>query len=168
MEAEPRVRLEFESTSPEFTEALGQDLGRLASAGLLIVLEGDLGAGKTTFVRGLARGLQIEDAVTSPTFALMNEYRGRLPLLHFDAWRSQESGALLEDGASQAFGSRAVCAVEWGQRLQANLPQPYLLVLLEHLGLESRKISLGAVGSGHGARGLETLLVALKAGRREA
>ncbi len=157
------LELRFLSPSPEATEALGQALGRCAPAGLIIALEGDLGAGKTCFVRGLARGLEITEPVTSPSFALMNEYEGRLPLLHFDAWMEGRERAFLADGGEEAFGSRAVCAIEWGQRVQEVLPEPHLRISFEHEGLEERILGLQVVGANSDRTALEALLKALEA-----
>lgn len=137
----------FESPSPEVTEALGECLGRAATEGLLIVLEGELGAGKTCFVRGFARGLEIEESVSSPTFALMNEYEGRLSLLHFDAWMEGRERSFLADGGAELLGDRAVGLIEWGERVADWLPRPYLRIELRHTReLETREVDLGIVG----------------------
>lgn len=162
MATEPREILRLESPSPEITEELGEALGRVAPGGLVIALEGDLGAGKTCFVRGLARGLEIEGPVTSPSFALMNEYEGRLPLLHFDAWMEGRERALLADGGADALLSGAVCAIEWGERVEESLPEPYLRIAIQHLSPEERLLSLAVVGARAPAAALEALLKGLK------
>ena len=150
MDVEPSWLRRFESLSPEATEALGEDLGRAAGPGLVLVLEGELGAGKTCFVRGFARGLEVEDPVSSPTFALMNEYEGRLPLLHFDAWMEGRERSFLADGGASSLGEEAVAVIEWGERVAAELPEPYLRVVLRHgaprAGRETRRVELGIVG----------------------
>jgi tRNA threonylcarbamoyladenosine biosynthesis protein TsaE len=128
----------------------------------VLCLEGDLGAGKTCFVRGLAHGLGIEGPVTSPSFALMNEYEGRLPLLHFDAWMEGRERALLADGGSDTLSSGAVCAIEWGERIEEVLPEPYLRIALSHEGLEERILELRVVGESPAARDLRALLGALE------
>ena len=153
------------SDSVEATEALGEALGAAAPAGLLIVLEGELGTGKTTLVRGLARGLGITSPVTSPTFTLMNDYRGegRLALHHFDAWMEGRERSFLADGGAEVIGSEGVCAVEWGERVEEQLPEPRLHVYLAHRGLEARLLQLAVVGEGPGADALEQLLRTLEA-----
>jgi tRNA threonylcarbamoyladenosine biosynthesis protein TsaE len=135
------------SHSPEATEALGEALGRLARPGLLLTLDGDLGAGKTCFVRGLARGLEVLEPVSSPTFALMNEYEGRLPLLHCDAWMEGRERAFLADGGVERLSGGAVGVVEWGERVADQLPGPHLFVRLAHRGggelASTRRCELG-------------------------
>ncbi|HIG10221.1 MAG: tRNA (adenosine(37)-N6)-threonylcarbamoyltransferase complex ATPase subunit type 1 TsaE [bacterium] len=162
MASEARAVFEFFSRGPDQTEALGAALGRLAWAGLVIALEGELGAGKTCFVRGLASGLEIEEPVTSPSFALMHEYKGRLGLLHFDAWMEGRERALLADGGDELLGSDAVCAIEWGERVQAALPEPYLRLLLTHESPTSRRLWFEVVGQGTGSQPVETLLAKLR------
>jgi len=134
------------SRSPEATEALGEALGRAAFPGLLLTLDGDLGAGKTCFVRGLARGLEVTDPVSSPTFALMNEYEGRLPLVHCDAWMEGRERAFLADGGVERLEG-AVGVVEWGARVADQLPGPHLRVRLDHRGAgelaTTRRLELG-------------------------
>jgi len=140
-------RRHFLSRAPSATEALGEAIGRLAPPGLVVVLEGELGAGKTCFVRGLARGLEVEDEVSSPTFALMNEYRGRLPLLHFDAWMEGRERSFLADGGAEELGREAVAVVEWGERVAELLPRPYLRLLLRHdPAPETRRVEVAIVG----------------------
>jgi len=158
-----RTLRRFISHAPEATEALGEALGRAAFAGLVLTLDGDLGAGKTCFVRGLARGLEVEGPVTSPTFALMNEYEGRLPLLHCDAWMEGRERAFLADGGVERLGGGAVAVVEWGERVADQLPRPHLWVQLAHAGgpeaERTRHCALGIRGAG---AELEALIAALE------
>ena len=123
----------FLAPSPEATEALGESLGRGLGAGAVVALLGELGAGKTTFVRGLARGLEVEEPVTSPTFTLMQEHAGRVPLHHFDAWMAAREEAFLESGGAELLGGEGVAAVEWADRLLAWLPVPRIEVELRHV-----------------------------------
>lgn len=147
----------FISRSPEATMALGAQLGASAFPGLVIILEGELGAGKTCFARGFARGLGVDEPVSSPTFALMNRYEGRLTLLHFDAWMEGRERALLADGGADLIGDQAVTLIEWGERVAEDLGESYLHILLGHLGPdsgpESRSLNLVAKGPDplHGA-----------------
>ncbi len=165
MAADPGRRRAWLAESVEATEALGEALGAAALAGLLIVLEGELGTGKTTLVRGLARGLGITSPVTSPTFTLMNDYRdeGRLSLHHFDAWMEGRERSFLADGGAEVIGADGVCAVEWGERVEEDLPEPRLHVHLAHRGPESRFLELRVVGEGLGAEALAELLRSLEA-----
>ena len=108
--------MEFCTNSVEETEQLGQRLAASLSPGAVIAYTGDLGAGKTAFTRGLARGLGIADAVTSPTFAIVNEYEGgALPLFHFDMYRLGSSEELFDIGWEDYLARGGVCAVEWSE-----------------------------------------------------
>ena len=108
--------MEYVSNSPSETEALGESLGRRLSPGAVVAFTGDLGAGKTAFTRGLARGLGISEPVTSPTFTIVNEYEGgRLPLFHFDMYRLGSSDELFDIGWEDYLRRGGVCAVEWSE-----------------------------------------------------
>ena len=107
---------EYTTAGEEQTEALGFRLGQLIQPGAVIAYTGDLGAGKTAFTRGLARGLGIPDRVTSPTFTIVNEYEGgRLPLFHFDMYRLSSSEELYDIGWEDYLARGGVCAVEWSE-----------------------------------------------------
>ena len=106
----------FYTNSPAETEAVGVALGRVLQPGAVIAYRGDLGAGKTAFTRGLARGLGISGQVTSPTFTIVNEYEGgRLPLFHFDMYRLSSSDELFDIGWEDYLARGGVCAVEWSE-----------------------------------------------------
>jgi len=142
MAAELRVR----STSAQATEALAEGLGRRARPGLVIALTGDLGSGKTTFVRGLARGLDCEEPVSSPTYTLMHEYPGRLTLFHFDAWMEQREKSYLLDGGSVFLAGSGVAVVEWAERVADDLPEPRVEIDLHHVGPDVRELVLRVRG----------------------
>ena len=109
---------EYLSNSEQETEALGARLGRRVPPGTVIAYTGDLGAGKTAFTRGLARGLGGTDWVTSPTFTIVNEYEGgRLPLFHFDMYRLGSSDELYDIGWEDYLARNGVCAVEWSENV---------------------------------------------------
>ena len=109
----------FISHSPAETEALGEQLGRTAERGLVLALSGDLGAGKTQFVKGLARGLGISARVHSPTFTLVNEYGGgRLRLFHLDLYRLETSAQILSAGIGEFLSPDGVAVIEWAERLE--------------------------------------------------
>ena len=110
--------MEHRSGSVEETEQLGQALAEHLGPGAVVAFTGDLGAGKTAFVRGLARGLGIPDRVTSPTFTIVNEYEGgRLPLFHFDMYRLASSEELFDIGLEDYLARGGVCAVEWSENI---------------------------------------------------
>lgn len=158
----------FRSLSPEATEQIGCLLGERLWGGVVLTLDGDLGAGKTTFVRGLARGLGIEEGVASPTYTLMQQHDGgRLPLFHFDAWMEGREKALLADGADEFLGQDGVSVVEWAGRVDGWLPSPRLSVELRHDSPETRWVILRAVGAeaahGEALERLQGLLLALEA-----
>ena len=105
------------------TEALGETLARRLGPGDVVAYRGDLGAGKTAFTRGLARGLGCTGRVTSPTFTVVNEYEGRLPLFHFDLYRLEGEDALYDIGWEDYLDRGGVCAVEWSERAETALPR---------------------------------------------
>ena len=110
--------MEYHTHSEAETEAVGEALGRDIAPGTVIAFTGDLGAGKTAFTRGLARGMGIAQRVTSPTFTIVNEYEGgRLPLFHFDMYRLEDADELFDIGWEDYLGRGGVCAVEWSEKV---------------------------------------------------
>jgi tRNA threonylcarbamoyladenosine biosynthesis protein TsaE len=110
--------MEFITHSPEETRALGERLARNLEAGSVVAFTGDLGAGKTAFVSGMAAGLGIDERVTSPTFTIVNEYEGgRLPLFHFDMYRLGSADELFDIGWEDYLARGGVCAVEWTENV---------------------------------------------------
>ncbi|MEW6771242.1 MAG: tRNA (adenosine(37)-N6)-threonylcarbamoyltransferase complex ATPase subunit type 1 TsaE [Bacillota bacterium] len=142
------IELETRSNSAEETRMLGERLGRLLQSGDVVALQGDLGAGKTCFTQGVARGLGVAGRVTSPTFVLIREYEGRLPLYHFDAYRLTGPEDLLALGSDDYFEDAGVSVVEWAEHVAAALPQDRLEIeLLRVPGEEeSRLIRFRATG----------------------
>lgn len=117
------------TNGPEETEALGERLARRLEAGAVVAYTGDLGAGKTAFTRGLARGLGIEDAVTSPTYTIVNEYPGKIPLFHFDMYRLSSSEDLFDIGWEDYLARGGVIAVEWSERVDDVLEDALKVVI---------------------------------------
>lgn len=113
-----RHALALRSASVEGTQRLGEVLGGLVLAGDLVLLEGDLGAGKTAFTQGIAKGLGIEGIINSPTFTLLKEYAGRLPLYHFDLYRIEDPDELALLGFEEYFTGDGVSVVEWADRAE--------------------------------------------------
>ena len=134
--------MQFITNAPEETEALGEKLGKLLRPGTVLAYLGDLGAGKTAFTRGLARGLGCRETVTSPTYTIVNEYLGgRLPLFHFDMYRLTSSDDLWDIGWEDYLDRQGVCAVEWSE----NVPEAMtgaLTVRIEKLGDTVRRITI--------------------------
>ena len=117
------------SKSPAETEAIGQDLAARLSPGTVVAFTGDLGAGKTAFVRGMARGLGIPQRVTSPTFTIVNEYEGgRLPLFHFDMYRLHSADDLFDIGWEDFLRRGGICAVEWSETIRGALDEETIYV----------------------------------------
>lgn len=134
--------MEWITNSPDETEFLGQKLGKAVQPGTVIAFQGDLGAGKTAFTRGLARGLGIRGPVTSPTYTIVQEYLdGRLPLFHFDMYRLHSSEELFDIGWEDYLLRGGVCAVEWSENVMDALEEP-LVVRICRLGDTRRKITL--------------------------
>lgn len=108
----------FISLSAEDTELIGEAVGRAVSPGTVLALYGDLGAGKTAFTRGLARGMGLDARVSSPTFTVVNEYMGKLPLFHFDMYRLGSADELFDIGWEDYLERGGVCAVEWSENVE--------------------------------------------------
>lgn len=130
----------IELASREATISLGEALGKQLTAGDVLVLDGDLGAGKTTFTKGLAKGLAIPDIIKSPTFTIIHEYHdGRLPLYHMDAYRLENGGG--EDlGLEEYFDSNGVSVVEWAEFVEDELPDDFLAIHFKRTADENKRI----------------------------
>lgn len=128
--------------SADRTEAVGQAWGRVLGGGEVLLLAGDLGAGKTTLVRGIARGLDVPGGVKSPTFVIHLRYRGRLVLDHVDLYRVNAPGDLAELGIEDLFASDAVCVVEWGERLGEAAPPGAVRVQFTEPDAATRRITV--------------------------
>ena len=135
------------SNSPQDTEALGAALAQVCWPGCTVAFRGDLGAGKTAFVRGMARGLGITDRVTSPTFTIVNEYTGgRLPLFHFDLYRLGGAEELFDIGWDDFLARGGICAVEWSETIQEVLePETIYVDIRRGESQESRVITIEGV-----------------------
>ena len=126
--------------SPEETAAFAERLGAVAEAGIVLCLVGDLGAGKTLFTQGFAKGLGVTGEVTSPTFALMNQYCGRLPVTHFDLYRLEREDELDEIGFYEyAEDDRGVVLIEWADKFPDALPEPHIRLEIERGETENER-----------------------------
>ena len=145
--------MEFITNSPLETEAVGEALGKILKPGSILAYEGDLGAGKTAFTRGLARGLGATELVTSPTYTIVNEYlSGRMPLFHFDMYRLASSDDLWDIGWEDYLERGGVCAVEWSENV-ADAMEGAITVCIQKCTEDSRKITIT------GGDGIENLSI---------
>lgn len=133
---------EIVSASAEATEAEGERLGRTLGPGAVVALTGELGAGKTCFVQGLVRGLGAAVRATSPTFVLVNEYKGRVPVHHVDAYRTDSMTELMDLGLLEMIGGEGVTLIEWADKLTPLLPPDTIHVHIAGLGDEPRTITI--------------------------
>jgi tRNA threonylcarbamoyladenosine biosynthesis protein TsaE len=139
--------LTIESHGEEETREIGRLLGQSLAAGIVVGLVGDLGAGKTRLAQAICDGLEVDiSQVNSPTFVLIQEYEGRLPVYHFDTYRLRDTDEFLELGADDYMSSVGVCLIEWSDRVVDLLPRDRLTVEVEILGEASRGISIIASG----------------------
>ncbi|MCP4628095.1 MAG: tRNA (adenosine(37)-N6)-threonylcarbamoyltransferase complex ATPase subunit type 1 TsaE [bacterium] len=144
----PQSTINVETKSVAETRDMGQKIGRLIDQPMSIALIGDLGSGKTAFVQGLARGLGVppDYYITSPTFTLVNEYPGRLPLFHIDLYRLETVRDLEDIGLDDLLYDQAVLAIEWADRLAENFSTDYLSLHFEIIDDEFRRLNLNAYG----------------------
>jgi tRNA threonylcarbamoyladenosine biosynthesis protein TsaE len=133
---------ELTTTSPEETDAAGERLGATLEPGDVVALTGELGGGKTVFVQGLVRALGVTSRATSPTFVLVNEYRGRLPVHHVDAYRTTSLVELLDLGIEEMIDGDGVTVIEWAERVEPLLPPRAVRVRIAGVGNEPRKITI--------------------------
>jgi tRNA threonylcarbamoyladenosine biosynthesis protein TsaE len=124
------------------TEREGERLGRTLLPGAVVALYGGLGAGKTAFTRGLALGLGISANVSSPTFTIVNEYPGELPLFHFDMYRLESESELYDIGWDEYLERGGVCAVEWSEKIPGAFPPGTIMVKLDNLGGDMRRLEI--------------------------
>ncbi len=149
---ERETKLILKSTSADKTIKLGEAIGSLLSAGDVVVLIGELGAGKTTLVKGIARGIGVEDkrVVKSPTFSLVNKYEGYVPVYHFDAYRLEDTREMLDIGSDEILFGDGVSIIEWGDKVAGCLPEEYLRITLAAISENERNIEIYGYGDRYG------------------
>ena len=138
--------MKFESFSAEETYALGKKLGEEAKPGAVYCLSGDLGVGKTVFTKGFAVGLGVTDTVNSPTFTIVQEYKGRLPFYHFDVYRIEEPEEMEEIGYEDYFYGDGACMIEWAELIEELIPADAMKVCISkdlQKGTDYRLITVG-------------------------
>ncbi len=135
----------YETFSAEETEAVGKSLGERAKPGDIYCLNGDLGVGKTVFTKGFAKGLDIDEHITSPTFTIVNEYEGRLKFYHFDVYRIEDQDEMYEIGLDEYLFGDGVCLIEWAEIIKDLLPDNAVQINITKdldKGLDYRKIEV--------------------------
>ena len=137
------VDVEFTSGSVEETQGFGERLGQVLRAGDVVALSGELGSGKTTLIQGLAKGLGRDpDTIKSPTFVLMREYPGEVPLVHVDGYRLEGAPAVTSLDADMIFSPHKITVIEWAERFGDLLPEDHVRVELAHISTNRRRIRL--------------------------
>lgn len=142
--------MEFIVDSEHMTMEIGKKLGSLLNKGDVICLNGDLGTGKTHFTKGVAKGLLIEDYITSPTFNIVNEYEGRLKLYHFDVYRVNDPDEIYAIGFDEYIFSDAVSIIEWSNYIEELIPAEHISITIEKMpdkGVNFRKIVINHFGN---------------------
>ena len=134
---------EFHTKSPAETRAIAETFASSLRGGEVIALQGAIGVGKTVFTKGLAAGLGITSNVTSPTFNIVRQYNGRLPLYHFDVYRITDPDEMLEIGFEEYLYSGAVVVIEWPELISDLIPQDAITITIEREEEDGRRISIG-------------------------
>ena len=132
----------YYTNSDKETEAVGEEFGRSIPDGTVVAMYGDLGAGKTAFVRGMARGMGIDERVSSPTFTIVNEYLGDRTLIHFDMYRLGSADELFDIGWEDYIARGALCAVEWSENVEEAFYGDEIILTIEKTSDTSRKITI--------------------------
>ncbi len=142
------IMVKIKTNSPEETYSFGYRLGKLLKSGDILCLNGDLGAGKTTLTQSIAKGLDVEDYVTSPTFTLINEYKGRYPVYHFDVYRINDIDEMYDLGFEEYIYSEGVTIIEWASIIEDILPLERLDITIKRgKEIDEREIIIEAKGN---------------------
>ncbi|MDR1429663.1 MAG: tRNA (adenosine(37)-N6)-threonylcarbamoyltransferase complex ATPase subunit type 1 TsaE [Spirochaetaceae bacterium] len=144
MNSTERAAFRFErvSTSPLETFKIGEELAALLWSGSVLALRGKLGAGKTQLVKGLAGALGVHAVITSPTYTIISEYEGRLPLYHMDAYRIGSEEEFIQTGGEELFYGKGICVVEWSERIEGLIPGGAVLAEIDITGPEERRVTV--------------------------
>ncbi|MBT3362190.1 MAG: tRNA (adenosine(37)-N6)-threonylcarbamoyltransferase complex ATPase subunit type 1 TsaE [Chloroflexi bacterium] len=134
------------SHNPEQTQEIGKKLSQLAAPGDIILLTGNLGAGKTCLTQGIIWGLDIDEYAASPTFTIMREYQGRLPLYHFDFYRLDSINDIYDLGMDDYLFGKGLCVIEWAEKGLDIMPEDHLLIEIEYVSENERRLELKAHG----------------------
>ncbi len=137
-----------ETTDPDQTRHIGSTIGKMLTGGEVLAITGDLGTGKTCLVQGIAQGLEIAPSdITSPTFTLIHEHEGRIPLFHVDLYRLENPSEIEAIGLEEYFSRDGVIAIEWAEHATTLLPRTRLDITLSHEGGNNRRITITKKGS---------------------
>ncbi len=134
--------IKFRTTSPEETITLGEKIGSLLKKGDIIAMQGTLAAGKTTITKGIAKALGIKDTITSPTFCLISEYEGKMPLYHMDVYRLDGAEDFANLGTEDMLYGDGISIIEWSEKIMEELPKKTIILKIEPNEDNSRTISL--------------------------
>lgn len=141
--------IKIETNSFEETVEFGKKIGHILSCGDIICLSGDLGTGKTAFTNGIAKALGINSYITSPTFTLVNEYEGRIPLYHFDVYRIADPEEMFDIGFEEYINGQGITIIEWGEQIEEVLPKEIIKIKITknlNKGLDVREIAIDFIG----------------------
>ena len=144
-------RLQVFTRSPEETRQIGKALGARAQPGHVFLLIGPLGVGKTCFAQGVLWGLGVDEYARSPTFVLVSQYPGRIPMYHIDLYRLDTTAQLLDLGLDEYLYGDGVCVVEWADKVRDAFPLEHLEVRMEHVDETTRRLTITTNGSGYDA-----------------
>jgi len=139
------MNLTIITKSPEKTKNLGKEVGKLAKPGDLLAFYGELGAGKTCFIQGISQELKVKDYVTSPSFTIVNEYQGKIPIYHFDLFRLNAE-EILELGYEEYFYGKGLAVIEWAEKIEQLLPKEHLKIDIKFKDRYQRTISFISQG----------------------
>lgn len=135
------MNLSIITKSSEETKNLGEELSKLTKPGDLLAFYGELGAGKTCFIQGISRGLKVKDYVTSPSFTIINEYQGKIPIYHFDLFRLNNAEEILGLGYEEYFYGEGLTVIEWAEKIEQLLPKEHLKIEIKFKDRYQRTIS---------------------------
>ncbi|WP_312516895.1 tRNA (adenosine(37)-N6)-threonylcarbamoyltransferase complex ATPase subunit type 1 TsaE [Anaerospora sp.] len=141
--------MEIVSTAPEQSFSFGRQLGQLLQEGSVLCIIGDLGAGKTLLVQGIAQGLGLNEEITSPTFTVMNVYEGTIPVYHFDLYRLESPEQLVDIGFDEYTNGGGIAIIEWPDKFPGFMPDSYLRIELIKTGDNDRLIKVSPQGAHH-------------------
>ena len=133
--------------SPEETKNLGKDVSKLVKPGDILAFYGELGAGKTCFIQGISLGLEVKDYVTSPSFTIINEYQGKVPIYHFDLFRLNNAEEILELGYEEYFYGEGLTVIEWAEKIEQLLTKEHLKIEIKFMDRYQRTISFISQGN---------------------
>jgi len=135
------MNLTIITKSPEETKNLGKEVSKLTKPGDLLAFYGELGAGKTCFIQGISQGLKVKDYVTSPSFTIINEYQGKIPIYHFDLFRLNNAEEILEFSYEEYFYGEGLTVIEWAEKIEQLLPKEHLEIEIKFKDRYQRTIS---------------------------